>query len=89
MIPGKEFGVQLLVHTGMGPGGVMYRLDGDDRWSSLAAASPWGAERLTWPERWSVGHGHGGPHDRPFLGLDLEASMTIGSVQSVRSANSR
>jgi len=24
--------------------------------SSLAAASPWGAERLAWPERWTVGH---------------------------------
>jgi hypothetical protein len=87
--PGKEFGFQLLIHTGMGPGGIMLRLDDDDRWSSLAAASPWGAERLTWPERWSVGHGHGGPHDRPFLGLDLEASVTIGSVQSVRSANAQ
>lgn len=39
--PGKTFDFQLLIHTGMGPGGILSRLDDDDRWSSLAAASPW------------------------------------------------
>ena len=87
--PGKTFDFQLLIHAGMGPGGIMHRLDDHDRWSSLAAASPWGAERLDWPKRWSVGHGHGGPRDRPFRGLNLEASMAIGSVQSVRSTKSQ
>ena len=74
--PGKAFGFQLLIHTGMGPGGIMHRFDHEDRWSSLAAASPWGAERLDWPKRWSVGRGNGGPDDRPFRGHHLEASVT-------------
>ncbi len=78
VVPGEAFDFQLLFHTGMGPGGIMSRLDADDHWSSLAAASPWGAERLVWPERWSVGHANGGPCDRPFLGYGLQTSVTIG-----------
>ena len=71
--PGRHFDLQLAVHTGMGPGGIMCRLSDDAPWSSLAAASPWGAERLAWPARWSLGHGQRGPDDRPFRGRDLEA----------------
>ena len=68
------FDIQLLVHPGMGPGGLLYRLSGDDRWTSLSAASAWGAERLDWPGEWSVGHGQQGPGDRAFLGRDLTVS---------------
>jgi hypothetical protein len=74
--PGERFTLQLLIHTGMGPGGVMYSCDNDSCWSSLASASPWGAERLDWPGWWSIGHGHHGPLDRPFCGTDLETSVT-------------
>jgi hypothetical protein len=42
-------------------------------WSSLAAASPWGIERLVMPKRWSVGCGQHGRADRPFLGEELRA----------------
>ena len=65
------FDIQLLVHPGIGPGGLLYRLSGDDRWTSLSAASAWGAERLDWPDDWSLGHGQQGPGDRAFLGRDL------------------
>lgn len=75
--PGAPFDIRLLIHAGMGPGGVMCSLEGDEIWSSLAAASPWGAERLGWPERWSVGHAQGGPGDRMFRGSDLAASATV------------
>ena len=71
------FDIQLLVHPGMGPGGLLYRLEADAPWSSLSSASAWGAERLDWPERFSVAHGPAGPHDRPFLGRDLAVSTTI------------
>ena len=73
---GSPFDIQLLIHRGMGPGGLMYRLAADAPWSSLSAASAWGAERLDWPERWVVGHGQDGPADRAFLGRDLAASAT-------------
>jgi hypothetical protein len=77
--PGAPFDIRLLLHTGMGPGGVMYCLGDNESWSSLAAASPWGAERLDWPERWSIGHAQGGPDDRLFQGSDLAASATVWS----------
>ena len=71
------FDIQLLVHPGMGPGGLLYRLAADAPWSSLSSASAWGAERLDWPGRFSIAHGPEGPHDRAFLGHDLAVSATI------------
>ncbi len=74
---GASFDIQLLAHPGMGPGGLLYRLAADAPWSSLSAASAWGAERLDWPGHWSVGHGQNGPKDRAFLGRNLAASTMI------------
>jgi hypothetical protein len=72
-LPSNEpFTIQLAIHTGMGPGGLLWRMDDAASWSSLTAASPWGAERLPSLARWSIGHGQGGPQDRPFRGLNLE-----------------
>jgi hypothetical protein len=70
--PGAPFSLQVAVHTGMGPGGLLWRWNDATPWSSLTAASPWGAERLTWPANWSIGHGQRGPADRPFRGDDLQ-----------------
>lgn len=74
---GEPLDIQIAVHTGMGPGGLLWRRGDDRPWSSLVAASSWGAERLKWPGRWSVGHERRGPHDRPFRGADLRASWTV------------
>jgi hypothetical protein len=73
LAPDQPFDIRLIIHTGMGPGGFLYSGDRDERWSSLAAASPWGAERLRWPAQWSVSWSAGGPDDRPFRGRSLEA----------------
>ena len=75
--PDTPFDVQLALHTDMGPGGVLWRPSDASPWSSLQSASPWGAERLAWPDRWSVGHGKGGPLDAPFLGPDLAVSSFV------------
>jgi hypothetical protein len=75
--PNTVFSLRLLIHAGMGPGGVLCRFGADRSWSSLAAASPWGAERLDWPDRWSIGHGRSGAADRAFLGQDLTVLTTI------------
>ena len=74
---GEAFDIQLLIHTGMGPGGLMFRTKSDMRWTSLEAASAWGAERLDWPSRWCIGYGHAGPDDRPFRGADLAVSVSV------------
>jgi hypothetical protein len=73
----QPFDIQLAIHTGMGPGGILSRAVGATSWSSLSAASPWGAERLHWPERWSVSHAQGGPDDRPFRGPALAVSAAV------------
>lgn len=72
--PGRPFSIQMAIHTGMGPGGILWRWDDEAPWSSFTAASPWGPERLPWPSRWSVGHGQRGPADRPFQGSGLRLS---------------
>lgn len=79
--PGEPFSIQLAIHAGMGPGGVLWRHDDDGVWSSLTAASPWGAERLTWPEQWSVGHGKRGPDDHPFRGAQLKVTWHVQWLQ--------
>jgi hypothetical protein len=69
------FALDLLLHAGMGPGGLLLRQDG--AWTSLANASPWGLERLDWPDTWSVGHAQHGPADRPFRGANLYVSTAL------------
>lgn len=44
--------ISLRVHTGMGPGGVMYRLDDAACWQSLDSTSSQGAEHMMWPDSW-------------------------------------
>ncbi|HKG26981.1 MAG TPA: hypothetical protein VKB09_15125 [Thermomicrobiales bacterium] len=72
--PGRPFALEIAIQTGMGPGGLLWRRDDAAQWSSLQAASPWGAERLRWPANWSIGHGQRGAEDQPFRGLDLRVS---------------
>jgi hypothetical protein len=74
--PNEVFDIRLLLHPGMGPGGIMAVQD-HGVWTSLVAASPWGVERMDWPERWSVGHGQGGTGDRVFQGRSLEGQAMM------------
>jgi hypothetical protein len=71
---GEPFDLQLVIHAGMGPGGFLCCTGSEESWSSLSAASAWGAERLDWPPHWSVGHGSRGPNDQPFRGSTLMVS---------------
>jgi hypothetical protein len=77
LTPGVPFELHLLLHTGMGPGGVMLRTHEDASWTSLSAASAWGADRIVWPDRWSVGHGPRGEADRPFAGDNFQVAAVI------------
>ena len=70
--PGAPFAIEVALHTGMGPGGILWRRDAASLWSSLTAASPWGAERLPWPQEWALGHDRRGAADRPFRGGRLQ-----------------
>jgi Calcineurin-like phosphoesterase len=70
--PGQSFDIHLMLHAGMGPGGIMYKT-ADHLWSSMPSASPSGLERLGPWEEWFIGHGGGGRSDRPFQGVGLTA----------------
>ncbi len=69
---GQPFTLQIAFHTGMGPGGLLWRPDENSPWSSLAHTAAWGAERLKWPHYWSVGQAQQGATDRPFQGDNLQ-----------------
>ena len=71
--PNKPFSIQIAIHTGMGPGGFLWRWNDESPWSSLSGATAWGAERLSWPTYWRIGHDQRGPDSRPFRGRELNA----------------
>lgn len=73
--PGRDFDLQLGFHPAMGPGGMLVRDHADPRWTSCRGASATGIEQLAWPARWAVGHGQGGPADRPFAGPALNVAI--------------
>ncbi len=74
------FVLQLALHSGMGPGGLLWRWDETQPWSSLRGASAWGMERLPWAARWSVSHAQRGATDRPFRGTALTVAWQAVSV---------
>lgn len=51
----RPFSIQFAIHSGMGPGGLLWRWGDAHPWSSLLGASPWGAERLPWSRQWRIG----------------------------------
>lgn len=74
---GCSFDIDIALHAGMGPGGVLYRMHGDRGWTSFEAASATGLERMVWPGQWSVGHGESGIADRPFMGSGLQVGIAV------------
>jgi hypothetical protein len=80
LTPGEPFDLQVALHTGMGPGGVLWRSDDRAPWSSLLGSSAWGADRFAWPARWGVGHGQRGPADRPFRGGDVRVAWNASTL---------
>ncbi|MCP4176844.1 MAG: hypothetical protein GY756_03680 [bacterium] len=67
----KSFEIQIMMHTGMGAGGILWRENDRDKWTSLESASPWGTDRISWPENWSVGFDGSNSSEAPFLGREL------------------
>ena len=65
------FSLELALHSGMGPGGLLWRWHETSPWNSLVGASAWGLGKVKWPRTWTVGQGQHGSDDRPFLGNDL------------------
>lgn len=64
----KPFSIQFAIHSGMGPGGFLWRWDDTHAWSTLTGTSAWGAERLIWSHDWLTGDDD---KSQPFRGQDL------------------
>ena len=64
----RRFSIQFALHSGMGPGGLLWRWSDAQAWSSLLGASAWGVERLPWSKQWHIGETASQP---PFRGRDL------------------
>ncbi|MSP13715.1 MAG: hypothetical protein EXR62_12260 [Chloroflexi bacterium] len=75
--PGNPFDFQIALHTGMGPGGVLWRPGASSGWTSLSSLSARGAETLAWPARWSLGHSQSGAEDKPFRGEGLRVLWQV------------
>jgi hypothetical protein len=55
---GPAIDVEIGIHTGMGPGGVLWRFASRNlAWSSMTTAAATGFEGLHWCGRWSLGRG--------------------------------
>jgi hypothetical protein len=72
---GTPFRLQLLLHPGMGPGGLLWRSDPSAPWTSLTCASAWGLQRLPITANLSVGCSKGNAEDRAWLGPELSVSL--------------
>lgn len=78
--PGQRFDFQLVLHPGMGPGGVLKRSDDASSWSSLASSSEWGFERFTRPLLWIAGNEQ--TLSPQFRGGDLSVTYTTLPIAS-------
>ncbi|MDF1791333.1 MAG: hypothetical protein P1U88_05445 [Thalassobaculaceae bacterium] len=76
LAPGAMFDLQVALHGAMGPGGLLWRPDGDAPWSTLRGASAQGLERAAPVLGWTLGHTSVAPDDRPFLGSELRIWTT-------------
>jgi hypothetical protein len=77
LLTDHEFAIEIVFYPDMGPGGVLWRRSGADRWTSFAAASSTGLERLDWPVQWSISQGPAGPDDQPYRGSQLAVAAAI------------
>ncbi len=50
----KPFNIQFAIHSSMNAGGLLWRWDDTDTWSTLTGSSPWGVERLRWSHDWVI-----------------------------------
>lgn len=74
--PDELFDIQVMLHSDMGPGGVLFRETAEAPWTSFRSSSAWGFERQALPTAWHLGHGQRGKADRPFRGSDLVITAT-------------
>ena len=76
----RPFGFEILLHKGMGPGGILWRSSVTPYWSSLTGSSAWGIERLVWPSCCSVGMATSADNT-PFQGVGLCLGLSSAGIK--------
>jgi hypothetical protein len=71
------FHFQLLLHPGMGPGGLLWRSGANAPWTSLTCASAWGLGRIPVTTHLSMGFGKGNTEDRAWQGPELRVKLAV------------
>ncbi|MEE3369247.1 MAG: hypothetical protein VX346_07880 [Planctomycetota bacterium] len=71
----QPFDFQIVLHPGMGPGGILFRVEESAAWSTLDSTSSKGCEDLKRPQRWAVGHGQSGVADQPYQGDSIRVHV--------------
>lgn len=76
----EPFDLDILLHRGMGPGGILWRSPTSPNWSSFSGSSAWGLERLTWPSCCRVGI-TSPDEEAPFLGTNLRLALSSRPIE--------
>jgi hypothetical protein len=70
----RAFSLQVALHRGMGPGGILWRWGDASAWTSLRSSASWGAERLQSELGYCVGHDRGDTVRNAFRGSELRVT---------------
>jgi len=76
----RPFEFDVLLHQGMGPGGILWRSPATPYWSSFSGSSAWGIERLAWPSHCSVGLASSA-NNTPFRGNGLCLGLSSATIK--------
>jgi hypothetical protein len=68
MAPYHFIAMETITPSAAGPGGVLYRMKGDNAWDSLSSSSALGFDLFRWPPLWDLG---GYQNRFPYRGKDL------------------
>lgn len=80
---GERFSIQVGLHAGMGPGGLLWRWGDASPWSSFQGTTAWGIEKISWPTQWLIGRDQRGKDSRPFRGSDLVIKFCARKLKKV------
>jgi hypothetical protein len=78
--PKKNIELQIAMHSGMGPGGILWRNNEQSSWTSFKTVNDWGVEKINWPKLWTIGYDRNNKNTIPFQMGTLSIGYCIKSI---------